>query len=102
MAARCVFATSIPVSTSSKACAPPAYLHQAFEVRGNEGQLAGGHHPGEYGLLRFIQDTAILCSLPALCTGRDRDRDPVSATGVGLQRDSQEAFDHRVDLLGHL
>ena len=55
-----------------------------------------------YGLLRFIQDTAILCSLPALCTGRDRDRDPVSTTGVGQQRDSQEAFDHRVDLLGHL
>ena len=48
MAARCVFATSIPVSTSSKACAPPSYLHQAFEVRGNEGQLAGGHHPDEY------------------------------------------------------
>ena len=55
-----------------------------------------------YGLLRFIQDTATLRSLPALCTGRVRDRDPVSATGVGLQRDSQEAFDHRVDLLGHL
>jgi hypothetical protein len=56
-----------------------------------------------YGLLRFIQDTATLCSLPALCTGsRVRYRDPVSDTGVGLQRDSQEAFDHRVDLLGHL
>lgn len=55
-----------------------------------------------YGLLRFIQDTATLCSLPALCTGRVRDSDPVSDTGVGLQRDSQEAFDHRVDLLGHL
>lgn len=55
-----------------------------------------------YGLLRFIKDTTTLCSLPALCTGRVRDRDPVSDTGVGLQRDSQEAFDHRVDLLGHL
>ena len=31
-----------------------------------------------YGLLRFIQDTATLCSLPALCTGRVRYRDPVS------------------------
>ena len=41
-----------------------------------------------YGLLRFIQDTATLCSLPALSSGRVRDRDPVSATGVGLQRDS--------------
>ena len=34
------------------------------------------------GSLRFIQDTATLCSLPALCTGRVTHRDPVSATGV--------------------